>query len=146
MSRSGYSDDYGDDDTWALVRWRGAVASAIRGKRGQAFLRELIAALDAMPEKRLLANVFANDSGCCAMGAVALSRGIDPEDVRRIESWSFDDIGSRQAAKALGIAGALAKEIAHENDEGAMSTPEHRWQYMRAWARSNIRTEGSDGD
>lgn len=32
MSRCGYSDDY---DQWALIRWRGAVESAIRGKRGQ---------------------------------------------------------------------------------------------------------------
>jgi hypothetical protein len=46
MSRSGYSDDHSE---WDLIRWRGAVASAIRGKRGQAFLRELLVALDAMP-------------------------------------------------------------------------------------------------
>jgi hypothetical protein len=37
MSRSGYSDDL---ENWSLIRWRGAVASAIRGRRGQAFLRE----------------------------------------------------------------------------------------------------------
>ena len=34
MSRSGYTDEC---DGWELVRWRGAVNSAIRGKRGQAF-------------------------------------------------------------------------------------------------------------
>lgn len=35
MSRSGYSDDcYG----WELICWRGAVNSAIKGKRGQSFL------------------------------------------------------------------------------------------------------------
>ena len=38
MSRSGYSDDL---DNWDLIRWRGQVSSAIRGKRGQGFLREL---------------------------------------------------------------------------------------------------------
>ena len=48
MSRSGYSDDI--DDNWAHIMWRGRVASSIRGKRGQAMLRELLAALDAMPE------------------------------------------------------------------------------------------------
>lgn len=52
MSRSGYTDD--DDDPLATGRWRAQVRSAIRGKRGQAFLRELIAALDAMPEKALI--------------------------------------------------------------------------------------------
>lgn len=52
MSRSGYADWC--DDNWAMIRWRGAVASAVRGKRGQAFLRELATTLDAMPEKRLI--------------------------------------------------------------------------------------------
>lgn len=33
MSRSGYSEDL---DMWDLIRWRGAVKSALRGKRGQA--------------------------------------------------------------------------------------------------------------
>jgi len=47
MSRSGYSDDC--DDQWSLICWRGAVKSAIRGKRGQAFLKEMLAALDALP-------------------------------------------------------------------------------------------------
>lgn len=45
MSRSGYN-DYSIDN-WDLIRWRGQVASAIKGKRGQAFLRELIEALVA---------------------------------------------------------------------------------------------------
>src|SRR5262245_16738600 len=36
------------------MRWRGAVHAAIFGKRGQAFLTELLAALDALPEKKLL--------------------------------------------------------------------------------------------
>lgn len=50
MSRSGYSDDY-DFDNWQLIRWRGAVNSAINGRRGQAFLKELLTAIEALPEK-----------------------------------------------------------------------------------------------
>lgn len=46
MSRSGYSDDC--DDPLQEGRWRAAVNSAIRGKRGQAFLREALAALVAV--------------------------------------------------------------------------------------------------
>jgi len=53
MSRSGYSDDC--EDNWSWICWRGAVKSAIRGKRGQAFLRETLAALDALPERKLIA-------------------------------------------------------------------------------------------
>ncbi len=51
MSRSGYSED---GDQWQMIKWRGAVASAFRGRRGQAFLREMRDALDALPVKRLL--------------------------------------------------------------------------------------------
>ena len=54
MSRSDYnSDNYSE---WSLIRWRGAVASATRGKRGQSFLRDLLASLDAMPVKRLISD------------------------------------------------------------------------------------------
>ena len=42
MSRSNYSDDI--DDYRQLVLWRGAVRSAIRGRRGQAFLHDLLTA------------------------------------------------------------------------------------------------------
>ena len=66
MSRSGYSDDC---DTWPLICWRGAVASALRGKRGQQFLIELRDALDAMPEKRLIAEQLQDGTGChCTLG------------------------------------------------------------------------------
>lgn len=30
MSRSGYNDDI---DNWQMIKWRGQVASAVRGKR-----------------------------------------------------------------------------------------------------------------
>ena len=39
MSRSGYCDELEQSE---LAMWRGQVASAIRGKRGQAFLVELL--------------------------------------------------------------------------------------------------------
>lgn len=51
MSRSNYSEDC--DDNWAMIMWRGMVASSIRGKRGQKLLKELAEAMDAMPEKKL---------------------------------------------------------------------------------------------
>lgn len=131
MSRSGYSTDL---TNWSMICWRGAVANAIRGQRGQAFLREMLEALDAMPVKRLIAEELAAGGDVCAMGAVASKRGldcthIDPED-------------RDQVASALGIAGALAAEIAFENDEGGTywrrETPEERWVRMRAWVVDKI--------
>ena len=50
MSRHGYSDDC--DNEWRAIMWSGAVKSAIKGKRGQAFLKELLAALDALEKEK----------------------------------------------------------------------------------------------
>lgn len=129
MSRSGYGDDY---DSWDTIRWRGAVKSAIRGKRGQAFLHEMLAALDALPEKRLITDELENATGeVCAIGAVGRARGVlmdglDPED-REVVAATF------------GIAEAMAAEIVYENDEFRRpETPEQRWQRMRNWIESCI--------
>lgn len=136
MNRSGYTDDFCDDN-WALIRWRGAVASAIRGKRGQAFLRELLAALDAMPEKRLGANALREDAtgDYCALGALGAARGMD------IESITPDD--RSDVADAFGVAEALAAEIMYENDE-AVAPYQYRTVVvvgpMRPW-ESHIKTE-----
>lgn len=129
MSRAGYSDDI---DTWSLIRWRGQVASAIRGRRGQAFLRELIEALDALPEKRLIAHDLQAGNNVCAIGSVGLRRGVDmsaldPEDPDTI-------------AGVFGIAQQLVREVECMNDEAHWNdTPENRWQRMRAWAVENLK-------
>ena len=161
MSRSGCTDDY--DDNWALICWRGAVSSAIRGARGQAMLRELLAALDALPEKRLAAeSLVTADGEFCTLGALGRARGIDMDPI---------DPEDRQAvARTFGIAEALAAEIMYLNDEwiddwkwieveicGPVrpgypdygrhhrtvrvkneQVAEQRWQYMRDWVAKQI--------
>jgi hypothetical protein len=139
VSRSGYSDDYADDQ-WALIRWRGAVASAIRGKRGQALLRDLLAALDAMPEKRLIAGYFVREDGCaCALGVLGQARGID---VAALNPSDLDDGADRaQVAKAFGLSEALAAEIMFVNDDDGIwtsLTDEQRWRDVREWVASQI--------
>jgi len=131
VSRSGYVDD--EYENWDLIRWRGAVASAFRGKRGQAFLCETLAALEAMPEKRLLGDTLvADDGGCCTMGAVAKARGCDVSEV--------DPEDREQVADVFGIAEAMAAEIAFMNDEGWYDeTPEQRYMRMLTWVRKQIR-------
>jgi hypothetical protein len=160
MSRSGYSDDC---DGWALIRWRGAVNSAIGGKRGQAFLRELAAALDAMPDKRLIADELETADGeFCTIGVLGAARGIDMSKL---------DPDDREAvAEAFNIAPALAAEIVFENDEGlypwdwvdvevcgplrpwdqrikSVRVPiqraeEQRWHRMRQWVENHIKATG----
>lgn len=129
MSRSGYSDDL---EQWDLIRWRGAVASAIKGSRGQAFLRDLLAALESMPEKRLTENALEADGEVCAIGSLGRARGIDMTVI--------DPKEQEEVARAFGIAEALAAEVVYENDEADWrETPEQRWQRMRAWVANHIR-------
>ncbi|MDF3173481.1 hypothetical protein P3C22_15735 [Pseudomonas sp. ER28] len=141
MSRSGYSDDC---DNWSLICWRGAVASAIRGRRGQSFLIELRDALDAMPEKRLVTDTLEADGQFCTLGALGAKRGLDMSTI--------DAHDRESVAQAFGIAEALVAEIVYENDESPgkfvqddtgrweliRDTPESRWQRMRDWVESNI--------
>lgn len=131
MSRSGYSDD--GEDQWALICWRGAVASALRGKRGQAVLREALAALDALPKAELIAGDLEAAGSVCLLGAVGTRRnlnmtGVDVEDHEHV-------------ASLFALPHALACEIMWENDEGGRygETPRARWERMRRWIASNIK-------
>jgi len=130
MSRSGYSDSC---EGWELIMWRGAVARAIRGKRGQSFLKEVLAALDALPEKKLIESELVHDGQCCTLGAVALKRGID---VSKVDAYDYERV-----ADVFDIARALAQEIEYENDEGTYraETPEERFVRMRQWVTSHIK-------
>lgn len=133
MSRSNYNDDC--DDNWGLICWRGAVASAIRGKRGQAFLHEMIAALDALLEPKLIVGELEEAGAVCAIGAVGKARGTDMADI--------DPSDSDQVAGAFHISPALAREIVYENDEcgGYRETPEARHLRMRTWAVNHLRKD-----
>jgi hypothetical protein len=167
MSRSGYIKDDGDDPL-ALGRWRGRVASALRGKRGQAFLRDLAASLDAMPERRLIANELEADGEFCALGVLGAARGIDMA--------KLDPDDEYQIAEAFGIAPCMAQEIVFENDERLTDYewvgvtiygpvrpywPEFgkhtmqvkvqrqdvdadRWKHMRAWVQEQLGTPAAE--
>jgi hypothetical protein len=158
MSRSGYSDDYGDDDPLVLGRYRAQVGSAIRGKRGQALLRELLTALDAMPDKRLVAGELEADGQFCALGVVGQARGLN---LASIDTYDVESLGPK-----FNIAEQLAREIMWVNDDHvsehkyvpveifgplrpwdsrntSIRVPnEHagveRWREVREWAAKNI--------
>jgi hypothetical protein len=128
MSRSCYSDDH---ENWSLIRWRGQVASAIRGKRGQKFLWDLIEALDAMPEKRLIADDLQRDGEVCALGAVGKKRGIELEGLDPVDHATLEE--------KFNIAYQLVQEIEFMNDDWrGHEAPEQRWERMRRWAANNI--------
>lgn len=136
MSRSGYSDDC--DDNWSHIMWRGRVASAIGGKRGQALLKEMLEALDAMPAKRLVKEVLEADGEVCALGCLGQKRGLD---MSKLDPENYDGV-----AGAFDVAAPLVQEIVYTNDEtrdysvypSREFSPEERWQHMRNWVAARI--------
>lgn len=129
MSRSGYSDDM--DDQLAFGRWRGAVKSAIQGRRGQAFLREMLAAMDALPAKELVTHELEIGGAVCALGSVGKARGID---MGKLDPEDWEGV-----ACEFGIAGPMAAEIVFMNDECFYdATPAERFTKMREWIESKL--------
>lgn len=136
MSRSGYVDDL---DVGQFNLWRGAVLRAVRGKRGQRAVRDLIEALDAMPEKRLAADLFDAEGSHCALGAIAAHRRVDLEHIQDPFAHPGDLYDCRdEIADALDIAPALAAEVMFLNDERGHDSDEDRWRYMRRWAERQL--------
>ena len=134
MSRSGYSDDCEN-----VGLWRGAVERATFGKRGQAFLIELAAALDAMPDKRLITDELVADGAYCTLGVIGAARGLD---MKVVEVADTEAVG-----KMFKIAPALAAQIVYENDEcnhwASTESPEKRWTRMRQWVADQIPAEAA---
>ena len=135
MSRSGYSEDL---EPWDLIRWRGQVASAIRGQRGQQCLREMLGALDAMPIKRLIPEELETADGeVCALGALGKARGID---MSSLDPEDYDAV-----AEVFRIPHQLAREIVYVNDDGYYGSPEARFIAMRFWIIRHLNSPAADG-
>lgn len=134
MSRSGYDDDY-DYDDWSFAMYRGQVASAARGKRGQALLKDILIAMNGMPCKRLIKDDLERmDGSVCAIGAAGKLRGVDMSNI--------DPEDAETVAGKFNVADCLAREIVWENDENWHSrkeTPEERFYRMRKWVRRRIK-------
>jgi len=166
MSRSRYIDDYDADGTGGL--WREAVRRSIHGKRGQAALKELAAAMDAMPKKTLAAESLVTEDGeFCTLGVLGAARGLNMNPIYP-DDWEA-------VAAAFNIAPAMVREIVYENDEGiddyewvefefcgpvrpwypdwgrhtrsvrvaipAETLGAQRWTHMRQWVESNLRID-----
>lgn len=151
MSRSGYSDDCEN-----VQLWRGAVRRAMGGKRGREFMQELLETLDHMPEKRLAANTFTKGGEVCALGSVALRRGIDVSQFERTNDSEWTEDCDRDGlGKVFGIAPAMVAEIMWWNDElhprwvpdekgilhwSSSETQEARWSRVRNWVNDWLTT------
>lgn len=155
------------DDVLAHGRWRAQVRSATRGKRGQKLLREMLSALDTMPEKRLApfeleisaeadakhaqrwAEIVKCDPAEYFERVLQRAPGVKDGDVcalgalgkaRGLDMSDLDPEDPDTVAGAFDVASPLVREIVYMNDECSSysETPEQRWQRMRRWVESQI--------
>lgn len=154
--RIGYSDE--EDYPGQFGLWRGNCQRSLKGRKGQVALRELEAALLALPEKRLIAQELVDDEGSvCAIGAVARQRGRLDDHMRTRGEYDMEDVGVQ-----LGMPRLVAWKIVEMNDvilEGfdlvfdlpgpwrwpgeqpymrIPITPETRYERMLEWVQSQI--------
>lgn len=138
--------------------WQHNLWAALKGKRGQAALREVRDALLALPDKRLIAGAACevkwddNDrpekAEFCLIGAYAFHKRVKGgeapekviEELAAIESeWETQDAGRK-----VGLVGTLAWELAYRNDEEyAGLTPEQRYAETLTWVESQIQSPPS---
>lgn len=151
------SDEYDPDfpnqgDLWE-ANWR----RHKEGARGQKALRDLRDALVALPEKRLIEQRLADESGCvCTVGALALHRRISQGESRdsvlsdlaakivpderwgEIDAWTAEEL-TMEVGMASGLKRVMAVNLSYQNDldEGS-ETPEQRYERVLAWVESGL--------
>ena len=142
MSRLYFDDDW-DYNLEGLQQ--GWLRSAIRGKRGQQFLRELVTALDALPAPELSCGALedAQTGCCCAFGAVRRLRGA--ENVKLWFHPEEEDLSPDNLAEPFGVSNTLAWAVVQANEEMAESNTKQarrrRWADVRAWAVSHLQPD-----
>jgi hypothetical protein len=137
MSRSGYSEDYDYDSGGAPPEfyWQ-ALDNAMRGKRGQALLRDIAAGMDAM-EHKVLVKGFLRDGGAfCMVGVATNVRNVNLEDIPDGELFEQDaGYWITKLARRLNVAQCVIASLIWQNDEfGAPNeSPAGRWRRIRSW-------------
>lgn len=100
MSRINYSDE--EDRPGQFALWDANCRRSLKGKAGQRELRELKAALLALPEKRLIRDALTDDDGgVCAIACYGRHKGVDLS--------KFDP---EYESDEVGIAGGMPRLVA----------------------------------
>lgn len=151
MSR--FDDCYDEDFPNQAALYHANTERALKGKRGQAFLKELEAALLMLPEKVLIEGSICREGAVCANGALALKRKVDagmqiPEALKWLEeNKPDDDFNGGDAGqtgdfmeKHFGILSRLAVHTAFVNDEHRQTdhSDHGRYEKVLSWVRSQI--------
>jgi hypothetical protein len=127
--------------------WAANVERSLKGKKGQAALRELEAALLALPEKRLIADHLEANGEVCALGALGRYKQTplpaEPKHSDEYGEWQEDyEIEELMVnfGQSLGVPRLVAVEIVCRNDDKWLhNTPETRYQRMLSWTRKQLR-------
>jgi sugar phosphate isomerase/epimerase len=142
----------GEDFPNQAFLWEANQQRSLKGKKGQAALRELEAALLSLPEKKLIKDELENADGqVCALGALAKHRGVQiPRIDWGSEEYSeFDEDDSErmslELAKNLGVPKMVAVAVVYENDDcwPPTITPEGRYTKMLGWVRRQLKQKES---
>ena len=117
--RIGYSDEEDYPNQFEL--WQGNCRRSLRGRKGQAFLRELEAALVALPEKRLIADDVAKAGEVCAVGAWLLKKRTEAGRPRadvlaELEAIDSEDCQTDDLAISEGAPRLCAWSVVELND------------------------------
>lgn len=126
--------------------WEANRDRSLRGKKGQTALRELEAALLALPDKRLIADHLESKSGVCALGALGKykNRTIPPEPKHSDEfgEWQESYEVEEQMVnfgKSLGVPRLVAIEIVYRNDDNWRGeTAEERYARILSWIQKQL--------
>lgn len=154
--RINYSDDEEFNGQFEL--WQANCQRSLKGKKGQQELRELEAALVALPEKRLIHGALRDDSGgVCAIACYAKHKGVDlsrfdPEDesdevgvaagMPRLVAWSVVELNDILLDTVWELAhGPLNRyEATYKGGIPLIRdmTPEERYEGVLAWVRQQL--------
>lgn len=152
-----------EDRPGQFALWNANCRRSLRGKAGQRELRELEAALLALPEKRLIGGALEDEhGGVCAIAAYAKHKGvdlsqIDPEDqsdevgvvagMPRLVAWKVVALNDILCDTVCEVAhGPLNRwEATYKGGIPLIRemTPEERYEKVLAWVRGQLRPSTS---
>lgn len=136
--RINYSED--EDYPGQFYLYQANCTRSVKGQAGQKALRELEAALLALPSKRLIAEELDDGQDVCAIGALVRHKKITPTSD---SEWEMENVGVE-----CGMPHLVAWKVVELNDvefldrwrDGAREfyTPEERYDAMLKWVRQQI--------
>lgn len=143
--RISYSDE--EETPGQFELWQANCRRSLAGRAGQRSLRELEAALVALPSKRLIAGALDDEDGdVCAIGALVKAKGITPE---ADPDYEMEDVGVE-----CGMPRLVAWKVVEMNDvefdttqdvsqlpkwRRRALTPEERYEKVLAWVRRQVK-------